>query len=1038
MIRATWPCVCFVLAALAVFAGSSCGASAAPARLSIEQPSISVVEKQFLEMPMAARWGTGPLFWLHGDESKERLETYVQKVAEGHNGSFCAESRPHNDWLGPGWYRDLDICLEAAKQNGLRMWIFDEQWWPSQMVAGKVPPEYGSKVLEATAKTVDGPARFTDDGYSGGSFVAAIAGKEVEGGIEPDSLVDLAPNIQGGKLDWEAPAGKWKVMSFTWRLDERRPVLVDGASRDCVDWFIKTVYQPHYDHFPNDFGKTILGYFYDEPETRGDWGTELGGIFAERKIDPKKALVAYKFGLAGEEQTAARYAYIDAFSEAWGRTMYGGMTRWCNEHNVLSIGHFLEHEGLYLSPEVCAFDMFDQQKYSDMGAMDLVVQQLYPGQRNPGIYQIPKLASSISHAYHKADDLTMCEIFGAYGQDITYPEMKWLADHHQVRGVNFMIPHSINPRAPKDTDCPPYFYMDEFEPRWPLYRVWSDYSNRLSLLLSGGRHACPVALLFCGNSAHVGRAVTPEDMTTALQDVQFDCDWIPYEVFEVNGRIAGREIRIHDERYKVLIVPPVEVIPYETLGKARAFFDSGGIVIGYGFLPSKSATFGHTSRDIAALCEAIWGRGEPGGGVCKRSAAGGRSYFLGEKPTSEELWRALVADAGVHPAMEVLAGDTGGWLHVLHRVKCGRDVFLVCNQNHQGGARRFRFRATAEGEPECWDAMRNEINALPYKRINRRTVEFELTMEPSESALIVFQARKVKRPIRIEPGQAPERTVPLARQIVPTEKISRNPAESAAELILEGCSWVWYPEGKPEQGVPPGTRYFRKALDLPAGRKVEEGKLLMTADNGFVLYVNGEEAGSGGDWWSPVEVDLTRYLAEGRNIIAVAATNDPGPGPNPAGLMAVLRIRFSDGGTMITRSDRTWKSSDTEQAGWTAASFDDSAWREAKEISEFGQGPWGTLTAGVTISPITADPYIGSCTLPAGFEAKGWRVYVEMEGLPDASASVKVNGADAGGVIGAPCRVNVTSHLKAGRNVVEVVPLAPERAYLAFYGTEAR
>ena len=52
----------------------------------------------------------------------------------------------------------------------------------------------------------------------------------------------------------------------------------DGASRDCVDWFIKTVYQPHYDRLGADFGKTIPGFFYDEPETRGDWGTELNRV----------------------------------------------------------------------------------------------------------------------------------------------------------------------------------------------------------------------------------------------------------------------------------------------------------------------------------------------------------------------------------------------------------------------------------------------------------------------------------------------------------------------------------------------------------------------------------------------------------------------------------------------------------------------------------------------------------------------------------------------------------------------------------------
>ena len=105
------------------------------------------LEKQFVEVPLEARRLTGPLFWLHGNETRERLERYVGKVAEGHNGSFCAESRPHTDGLGPKWYSDLDICLQAAKKSGLTMWIFDEKWWPSQMVGGKVPLEFASKRL---------------------------------------------------------------------------------------------------------------------------------------------------------------------------------------------------------------------------------------------------------------------------------------------------------------------------------------------------------------------------------------------------------------------------------------------------------------------------------------------------------------------------------------------------------------------------------------------------------------------------------------------------------------------------------------------------------------------------------------------------------------------------------------------------------------------------------------------------------------------------------------------------------------------------
>ena len=209
--------------------------------------------------------------------------------------------------------------------------------------------------------------------------------------------------------------------------------------------------------------------------------------------------------------------------------------------------------------------------------------------------QTPKLGRSISHAYGKADDLAMVEIFGARGQDLTYAEMKWWTDHMHVSGINFHIPHAFNPRSPYDRDCPPYFYNSGYEPRWPLYRVYADYTSRLSLLLTGGRHVCPVALLYLGNSYHVGRATPPEEMTTALQDALFDCDWIPYEVFEHGMTIAADQLQLREERYRVLVVPAAEVIPYAVLAKAQAFFESGGIVIGYGMLPSTSATLGKTS-----------------------------------------------------------------------------------------------------------------------------------------------------------------------------------------------------------------------------------------------------------------------------------------------------------------------------------------------------------------------------------------------------------------------------------------------------------
>lgn len=999
------------------------------------------VEQQFRELPMSARQWTGPLFWLHGDESRERLEMYVGKVAEGGNGSFTAESRPHQDWLGPGWFRDLSICLEAAKKHGLRMWIFDEKWWPSGEVGGKVPAQYGSKRIATVSTNLVGPGRVTLPGCGGAQFIGAVAGKQTKQGVEVTSLVDISASVKDGALQWQAPPGDWKVMAFSWtnRISGNR-YLLDGASPDCVDWYLRTVYQPHYDAFKADFGKTIAGYFYDEPETHGDWGTDVMKVLAERGVDWKAALVAWKYRLAGDAQLAAKYQYQDAWAEAWGRTLYGGITKWCEERGVLSIGHFLEHANGYLNQDICAGNMFPLQKYSSMGGLDAVFDQFVWGKRETRdhpVWQTPKLGSSITHAYGKPQDITMVEIYGARGQDVTYPEMKWWADHMQVSGVNFLIPHSFNPRAPRDTDCPPYFYNGGFEPRWPLYRLIADYSSRLNVVLSGGRHVCPVALLYLGGSAHVGRHLTPEQMSEALQDALYDCDWIPYEVFERDMRAQDRSLRLREEAYRILVVPPVDVIPYATMAKVKEFYDQGGVVVAHGFLPMKSADLGHTSKEIMALREAVWGRPTAGLAVCQTNAAGGRSYLLPEKPTPEQLQQVLAGDVGVRPTLEVLEGKTDHWLHVLHRVKAGRDVFFIVNQNHQGEARRFRFRATADGEPECWDPLRNELTALAGTR-QGRTFEFELTMEPLESVLLVFQDQARGLPARLAGSELKATaTIPIMPEAVPASEPPMAELGSGTTLALSGCSWVWYPEGTPAREAAPGSRFFRKTFALPDAAKVTKAAFFGSADNQFRLHVNGKDVGGSPEeaegWRRPVELNVTALLQAGTNQLAIEAVNLTDRS-SPAGLIGKLVIEFASGAPLQVPVDASWRAAKISQSGWQNLAFNDEGWPPAMELGKLGMSPWGTLQTDLTLSPVKADPFAGRCKLPAGLDLAKSRVYLEMEGLePEAAARITVNDRFAGGVIGKPLRLDVTRFLQAGTNTVAITPFAPRFSHLAVY-----
>ncbi|MDO8587084.1 MAG: hypothetical protein Q7T82_08605 [Armatimonadota bacterium] len=103
------------------------------------EPSMQILEKQFQTMPMEARRFVQPLFWLHGTESKDRLNLYIDKMAEVHNGGFCAESRPHDDWLGPR-------CVILAGK-------------PVQRMEGEEPARTSFLSTDYTRKTPKAPDR---------------------------------------------------------------------------------------------------------------------------------------------------------------------------------------------------------------------------------------------------------------------------------------------------------------------------------------------------------------------------------------------------------------------------------------------------------------------------------------------------------------------------------------------------------------------------------------------------------------------------------------------------------------------------------------------------------------------------------------------------------------------------------------------------------------------------------------------------------------------------------------------------------------
>ncbi|KAJ7733272.1 lectin [Mycena olivaceomarginata] len=160
-----------------------------------------------------------------------------------------------------------------------------------------------------------------------------------------------------------------------------------------------------------------------------------------------------------------------------------------------------------------------------------------------------------------------------------------------------------------------------------------------------------------------------------------------------------------------------------------------------------------------------------------------------------------------------------------------------------------------------------------------------------------------------------------------------------AALDFGASQWIWTNEVS-AGNAPIGARAFRKDFVPPLGKTPIQADIAITVDNGFTLYVNGGQVGTGGDFRNAERfcVPLRSCL----NVFAVTAVN-AATTPNPAGLLVAIQITYSDGTTSTIVSDTTWRTSITIPAGYEQLSFDDNSWKPAIAEGAYGVAPWGQI-----------------------------------------------------------------------------------------------
>ena len=151
-------------------------------------------------------------------------------------------------------------------------------------------------------------------------------------------------------------------------------------------------------------------------------------------------------------------------------------------------------------------------------------------------------------------------------------------------------------------------------------------------------------------------------------------------------------------------------------------------------------------------------------------------------------------------------------------------------------------------------------------------------------------------------------------------------------------SWIWFGPGGEKQ-----TALLRRSFELKT--PIKSAKLVVSADDQAVVYLDGQEVLTQESWAEPGYKDVTAAMTPGPHVIAVRGRNEK----SAAGIL--LRLTFeSAAGSFALLSDGSWLASDKRDPGWQFTDFNDAKWSAATVLAPLGGKPWDKVAESTLVT----------------------------------------------------------------------------------------
>ncbi|MBR5218940.1 MAG: hypothetical protein IKV89_04330, partial [Clostridia bacterium] len=401
--------------------------------------------------------------WFWGSKvTKEGISTQLKEFREQGVLEFFIHPTEYKEfeYMSDEFMELIRHSVDEAKKLGMKFWIYDETDWPSGAVGGILAREYPhlrQKEIwceKLVCYAVGRKYTFSKKA----DFLCAMRVCVKNGKTYSTDVTDLCEVVKMGdytEVTYATPGvtdetiylyftGYVQSLLYAARASYTNPPTygyLDMLSEEACAKFIELTHERYKEYVGDEFGKTVMGVFTDEPTTLYHFNNDVVRVwtndFAEQfekmhgySILPYLHAVFYE--PQNQAELKARTDYYNTMKEMYHRSFCGQIADWCKKNNLKFTGHFGGEEEL--GGHVAQGDMQTELMYMDVPGIDEIACADKIDYENFNI--AGKLVAGAAKMADK--DRILSETYTCCYWNYTLDEMKRVANRIITLGVNMI------------------------------------------------------------------------------------------------------------------------------------------------------------------------------------------------------------------------------------------------------------------------------------------------------------------------------------------------------------------------------------------------------------------------------------------------------------------------------------------------------------------------------------------------------------------------------------------------------------------------